>query len=141
MTSKLVAGRPKPRANYPHLRQAGDFVFLSGTTSRRPDNSIAGAEVDEVGTARLDIEAQTEAVIENMRELLASVGAGLEDLCEVTCYLVNINDFGGFNRAYNRYFKAETGPARATVAVHQLAHPHFLVEIKGVAWKPIEQNE
>jgi len=136
MTSKLVAGRPKPRANYPHLRRAGDFVFLSGTTARRPDNSIAGAEVDEMGTTRLDIGAQTEAVIENMREVLASVGGGLEDLCEVTCYLVNINDFGGFNQAYNRFFTAESGPARATVAVHQLAHPHLLVEIKGMAYLP-----
>lgn len=136
MTSKLVAGKAKPRANYPHAKRAGDFIFVSGTSSRRADNSFAGAEADEMGTVRLDIEAQTEAVIENIRDVLESLGAGLEDLVELGCFLVNMNDFGGFNAVYNRYFDAETGPARTTVAVHQLPHPHLLVEIKAVAWKP-----
>jgi 2-aminomuconate deaminase len=47
-----------------------------------------------------------------------------------------MNDFGGFNEIYNRFFDAATGPARTTVAVHQLPHPHLLVEIRGVAYKP-----
>ncbi len=136
MESKLVAGEAKPRANYPHARRAGNFIYVSGTSARRPDNSIAGAEVDGMGTRTLDIRVQTEAVIENMRAILSSVGATLEDLVEMNCFLVNMNDFGGYNAVYNRYFDAETGPARTTVAVHQLPHPDLLIEIKAVAWKP-----
>ena len=41
---------------------------MSGTSARRPDNSIAGAEVDELGTTRLDIAAQTRAVLENVEK-------------------------------------------------------------------------
>ncbi len=126
----------RPRANYPPLRRAGDFLFVSGTSSRRPDNSFAGAEADEFGTTRLDIRVQTEAVIENIRANLEAAGAGLEDLVELNCFLVNMNDFAGFNEIYNGYFSIETGPARTTVAVHQLPHPHILLEIKGVAYKP-----
>ena len=137
MTADASAKQIKPRANYPLVRRAGDFIFVSGATARRPDNTIAGAESDELGTRRLDIEVQTEAVIEAIGARLAGVGASLADLVEVECYLINMNDFGGFNAAFNRHFDVETGPTRATVAVHQLAHPDLLVEIRGVAWKPL----
>ena len=133
--STLVSGKAKPRGNYPHIRRAGDFLFVSGTSSRRPDNSITGAEADEMGTVNLDIEAQTRAVIENIRDILAQEGAVLQDLVEISTYLVNINDFGGYNRVYNEFFDYD-GPARTTVAVHQLPHPHLLIEIKAVAFRP-----
>ena len=138
--SKLVAGKAKPRANYPHAKRAGDFIFVSGTTARRPDNTFAGAEVDEAGTRTLDIRAQTEATIENIADILTTMGAGLEDLVDMHCLLANMNDFGGFNEVYNRYFDAETGPTRTTVAVYQLPHPNLLVEIKSVAWKPLSKE-
>jgi len=129
------ARKAAPRANYPHSRRVGDFVFVSGTTARRPDNSIAGAEADAMGTTRLDIAAQTAAAFENLAAILADQGAGLADLVDLTCFLVSMNDFGGFNEVYNRLFDP-SGPTRTTVAVHQLPHPHLLVEIKAVAWKP-----
>ncbi len=132
---QVLEGRAKPRGKYPHLKRAGDYVYISGTSSRRPDNSIAGAEVDEMGTTKLDITVQTTAVLENIREVLGSIGAGLEDLVEISAYLVNMNDFGGYNEAYARFFDY-TGPARTTVAVHQLPHPHLLIEIKAVAYVP-----
>jgi 2-aminomuconate deaminase len=126
-----------PRGRFPHLRVAGEFVYVSGTSSRRPDNTIAGASVDELGTASLDIREQTRAVIENIRGLLADVGAELTDLVQVTSYLVSMNDFGGYNEVWAEYFGGtgvdETGPTRTTVAVHQLPHPHLLIEIQAVA--------
>ena len=133
--SKLVEGKAKPRGKYPHVKRAGDFLIVSGTSSRRADNTIAGAEVDEFGTTKLDIRAQTAAVIENIRDILRSAGADLGDVVEVTSYLVNMNDFAGYNEAYGEYFDHD-GPARTTVAVHQLPHPHLLIEIRAVAYKP-----
>ncbi len=135
VSSKVVAGRAKPRGKYPHVKRAGDFLFVSGTSSRREDNSIAGAEVDEFGTVRLDIRAQTKSVIENMQDILMSVGAQLSDVVEVTTYLVNMNDFAGYNEVYGEYFGFD-GPTRTTVAVHQLPHPHLLIEIRAMAYKP-----
>src|SRR5271169_1008773 len=84
-----------PRGAYPHFRRAGPFVYLSGTTARNPDNTIAGAVVDKFGTAELDIRAQTKACIENVRDIIHAAGGNLENLITVTTYLVNMNDFAG----------------------------------------------
>ncbi|MGD0988223.1 MAG: RidA family protein [Candidatus Sulfotelmatobacter sp.] len=133
--SKVVEGKATPRGKYPHLKRAGDFLFVSGTSARRSDNTIAGAEVDSLGTTRLDIRAQTRTVIENIRDILQSDGAGLRDVVEISTYLVNMNDFAGYNEVYGDFFGYD-GPARTTVAVHQLPHPHLLIEIRATAYKP-----
>jgi 2-aminomuconate deaminase len=134
--ASVLPGKAKPRGAYPHLRRAGPFLFVSGTSSRRPDNTIAGAAADAMGTVQFDIGEQTRAVIENIRDILASAGAGLQDVVEVCTYLVDMADFAGYNAAYAEFFSAATGPARTTVAVHQLPHPHLRIEIKAVAYKP-----
>ncbi len=133
--AQVLEGKAKPRGKYPHIKRAGDFLYVSGTSSRRADNSYAGVEVDELGVTNLDIEAQTRAVIENISDILQSAGATLDDLVEMSVFLVNMNDFAGYNKVYGEYFDY-TGPARTTVAVHQLPHPHLLIEIKAVAYKP-----
>jgi 2-aminomuconate deaminase len=135
--ARVVAGRARPRGAFPHVRRAGDFVHVSGTSARRADNSIAGAHVDAFGTATLDIRAQTRAVIENIGALLADVGAGLSNLVSVTTYLVSMNDFGGYNEVWAEHFD-DTGPTRTTVAVHQLPHPLLLIEMQAVAYLPKE---
>ncbi|MGR8918195.1 MAG: RidA family protein [Gammaproteobacteria bacterium] len=134
--SKLLADKARPRGKYPHARRAGDFIFVSGTSSRRPDNTIIGAEVDDMGTTRLDIGAQTRAVLDNIDAILSEFDSGLVDVVEITTFLVNMNDFGGYNEVYGEYFDYD-GPARTTVAVHQLPHPHLLIEIKAIALKPL----
>jgi 2-aminomuconate deaminase len=131
----VVPGKAVPRGRFPHVKVANGFAYVSGTSSRRPDNTIAGASVDALGTVSLDIREQTRAVLENIRDILAAVGAGLEDLVSVTTYLVSMNDFGGYNEVYAEYFD-ESGPARTTVAVHQLPHPQLLIEIQAVAAVP-----
>ncbi|MCC6250425.1 MAG: RidA family protein [Rubrivivax sp.] len=133
-TGVVVAGKAAPRGRFPHLKRAGDFLYVSGTSSRRPDNSFTGVEVDALGVTRLDIRAQTRAVIENIADILASAGAGLADLVEAQVFLVDMNDFGGFNEVWAEYFDYD-GPARTTVAVHQLPHPHLRIEIRAVAFK------
>ncbi len=135
--SKFVEGKATPRGKYPHVKRAGDFLFVSGTSARRADNSITGAEVDPLGTTRLDIRLQTRAVIETVRDILLSAGAQLEDVVEISTYLVNMNDFAGYNEVYGEFFGYD-GPARTTVAVHQLPHPHLLIEIRATAYKPLK---
>ncbi len=135
--SKVVEGKAQPRGKYPHVKRAGDFLLVSGTSARRADNTIAGADVDELGATRLDIRIQTRAVIENVRDILRSVDAQLEDVVEITAYLVNMNDFGGYNEVYGEYFGYD-GPARTTIAVHQLPHPQLLIEIRAMAYKPVK---
>ena len=105
-----------PRGAYPHTKRVGDFIFVSGTSSRRANNTIAGAEaVDNMGTKKIDV----------------------EDIVDVTSFLVNMNDFAAYNTAYAEFFNSENGPTRTTVAVHQLPNPDLAIEIKVIAYKKL----
>ena len=133
MTKKVT-----PRGAYPHVKVVGDFIFVSGTSSRRPDNTIAGVDViDEMGTKYLNVEVQTREVLKNIDENLKKVGASIKDVVDVSTFLVNMNDFAGYNKAYADFFDKETGPTRTTVAVHQLPHPDLVGEIKVTAYKKV----
>ena len=127
-TSKVVAGKARPRGRFPHVKRAGDFLFVSGTSSRQPDDSIAG--LDDVG-------AQTRAVILNIRDILRSMDAELSDVVEVTSFLVDMKDFQRYNEVYAEFFDYD-GPTRTTVAVRELPHPQLLIEIRAVAYKPLK---
>jgi 2-aminomuconate deaminase len=133
--SAVLAGKAAPRGAYPHFRRAGDFIFVSGTSARRADDSIAGADRDAAGRPMLDIRTQTRAVIENIRDILAAAGASLADVVEVSTFLVNMADFAGYNEVYGEFFGYD-GPARTTVAAAHLPHPQLLIEIKAVAYRP-----
>jgi len=135
---KVIEGKATPRGAYPHIKRVGDFIFVSGTSSRRADNTFAGVEqVDEMGAKHLDIKEQTRAVIENIRDILKEENATLEDVVDVTSFLVNMNDFAGYNQVYAEFFSKANGPTRTTVAVHQLPHPDLVVEIKVMAYKKL----
>ena len=133
-----MSDKVTPRGAYPHTKRVGDFIFVSGTSSRRANNTIAGVDIiDNMGTKRLNIETQTREVLQNIDANLRKVGSSLKDVVDVTTFLVNMNDFAGYNKAYAEFFDAETGPTRTTVAVHQLPHPDLVIEIKVMAFKPI----
>ena len=135
MKGKILKDKARPRGAYSHIRKAGNFYFVAGTSSRNSDNSFAGvSEVDGMGTMVLDIRAQTKAVIENIRDILQSEGLGLEHVVDVTSFLVNMNDFAGYNEVFKSFFQ-EIKPTRTTVAVHQLPHPNLVIEIKVTAYK------
>ena len=135
LQSAVLAGRAAPRGTFPHFRRAGDFIFVSGTSARRADDSIAGATLDASGRPLLDIRAQTRAVLENIRDILAGAGAALADVVEVSTFLTDMADFAAYNSVYSEFFDYQ-GPARTTVAVAALPHPHLLIEIKAVAYCP-----
>ena len=132
MTAKVVPGKATPRGAYPHVKTVGDQIWVSGTSSRRADDTFAGVEIGADGSVRLDIREQTRAVIENIRDILRSVDSDLSDLVQVTTYLVDMADFAGYNEVYAEFFD-HTGPTRTTVAVRELPHPHLLIEITSVA--------
>jgi len=126
-----LSGRPE-LARYARVRRAGSLLFFAGISSRRPDNTIKGASLGPTGAAEIDIRAQTEGCIENLRAGLQREGLDLSNLVDVTAFLVNMSDYGGFVEAWNRFFDA-SGPTRTTVAVHQLPDPLLAVELKAIA--------
>lgn len=124
MDAKVVAGKAKPLGKYPHVKRAGDFLFVSGTSARRADDTVPEG-----------IREQTRAVIENVRDILGSAGASLNDVVEVTTYLVDMKDFPAYNEVYGEFFTRD-GPARTTVAVRELPGPTLLIEMTVRAYRP-----
>jgi len=138
MENKVLKDKAQPLGHYPHVKRVGDFIYVSGTSSRRPDNTHVGAVQDENGDWQLDIKAQTEAVLNNIGALLGSLDADLSHVIDISTFLVDMKDFKGYNEVYGSFFNHETGPTRTTVAVHQLPHPNLLIEIKAVAYLPLK---
>lgn len=126
-----LSGRPE-LAQYARTRRAGPLLFLAGVSSRRPDDSVEGAAPGPTGATEIDIRAQTEGCIRNLRAALEREGLPLSSLVDVTVFLVHMADYGGFNEAWNRHFDA-SGPTRTTVAVHQLPDPQLAIELKAIA--------
>jgi len=133
--SKVLPDKAAPRGSFPHLKRVGDLVLISGTSARRPDDSFEGVHVDAAGRARFDIRAQTEATLRNIADMLASVGAGLDDVVDIEAFLTDMADYDGFNEVYARFF-GPAGPARTTVAVRALPHPHQRLMVKATAFAP-----
>lgn len=131
--SFVVDGRAGALASYPHVRRVGNLLFVSGTSSRRPDNTHVGVTIHDDGTVERDIRAQTRAVIENIDRLLRAAGADLSHVVDLTTFLTDMADFKGYNSVYNEFFDAASGPTRTTVEVSALPHPHLLIEMKAIA--------
>lgn len=126
---------PPPVGAYPHARRAGELLFLSGIGPRpAAGGSIPGTETRADGiVVTTDIEAQCHAVFANVRAVLESAGATMDDLVDVTVFLTDIErDFAVYNRVYAEYFSADDGPCRTTVEVTRLPTP-IAIELKCIA--------
>lgn len=129
---------PKPYAAYAHARRVGDLLYLAGIGPRDPKtNATVGGPVYDASGKRLkyDIKAQTRQVIENIKTILEESGASLEDVVDVSAFLIDMKaDFASFNEVYNESF-GHIQPARTTVQVEALPGP-IAVELKVVATLP-----
>jgi len=106
--------------------RAGDFIFVSGQVPFDADFNIVGD----------DIETQTRAVLDRLKQTLAAAGCDLADVVKTTVWLTHVQDFGRFNAVYADYF-GDAPPARSTVRA-DLMGPGLLVEIEAVAYKPTD---
>jgi reactive intermediate/imine deaminase len=113
---------------YSYAVEAGDTVFVSGLIARNAaDNSFAGGNMT----------AQTQAVMENARAILASAGLGFEHVVSARVYVTDLSQFDAMNAVYRTYFPKDP-PARATVGA-ALMQPAYLVEITFVASRAPKQ--
>lgn len=114
-------------------------VFVSSTPLPFSDMVIQNSRAYVAGQVGFDkeeqladnIQDQTQAAIENLKEVLERGGLGLENVVMIGAYLVNKQDFAGFNEIYAKYFK-EDKPVRTTIFCG-LARDDFLVEIDAIA--------
>lgn len=86
----------------------GDFVYVSGQLP-----------INEKGEIDDDIELQTKACLENLKNLLAAQNLELRHVVKTTVFMTNLADFGKLNEIYGQYFE-EPYPARSCVQVAAL---------------------
>ena len=72
----MAKDAPRPVGAYAHARRHGNLLFLAGVGPRSPkDNAIPGNAYDSLGNViAYDAELQIKAVIENVKNILESVG-------------------------------------------------------------------
>ena len=111
-----------PGGHYSHATAVGDLVFTAGHIAMDAGTgSLSGTTVFE----------QTLQVLRNLRAVLEAAGSSLHAVVKTTVFLVDIDDFAEFNRAYAQAF-GDHKPARSTIAVAGLVKG-ALVEIECVA--------
>lgn len=69
--------------------------------------------------AGADAYAQSRQILENLRAMLASVGAAMTDVLHVQVFLKRVEDFEEMNRAYAEAFAGHL-PARTVICVADL---------------------
>jgi 2-iminobutanoate/2-iminopropanoate deaminase len=124
MPKQVLAGPatgPDPLP-FSHIVEANGLVFLAGQV---------GSEKGAHGAVEGGIEAETRQMLDNVGELLTSVGLGYADVVKATVYLVDFDEFAQMNAVYRTYFPTEP-PTRATVGVTRLA-ANYRVEIEVIA--------
>ncbi|MEL6643691.1 MAG: RidA family protein [Pseudomonadota bacterium] len=118
------AAGPERVGPFSHAVRAGDFLFVTGQMPTRPDDPTTLVEGG--------IEEQTNAVMANLKTVLAEAGSSLDRVVFARVYLVNFQDFDRMNAVYLSYFDALRLPARTCIGVTGLA-VGALVEIDLVA--------
>ena len=101
----------------------GDTVYVSGQVAFDPEGNVVGSG---------DMGAQARRVFQNMRDVLETAGAGMDDVVKITAFLVDLSQYSAYAEA-----RAEAFPngdvATATVGTPTLVSPDLLVEVEAIA--------
>lgn len=99
----------EPIGPYSHIAKSGPFICISATPGVDGAGQLAGP----------DAYRQSRQILINLRAMLASVGARMEDVMHVQVFLKRVEDFADMNRAYAEAF-ANHLPARTVICVADL---------------------
>lgn len=122
--NKIFSGTPwEPLVGYARAVQAGDVVYVSGTTGTDPSGKVL---------APGDAYAQAIQAIRNIESALQRLGLGLEHVVRTRIYLTQIDRWKDVAKAHVELF-GQIHPATSLVAVQALVDPEMLVEIEATA--------
>ena len=121
MEKVYTKNAPDAIGPYSQAVKANGLDFTSGQIAINPASGQVEAET---------IEAQTEQVCTNLKNVLEAAGSSLEKAVKTVCFLADMGDFAAFNEVYGKYFTEK--PARSCVAVKSLPK-NVLVEVEVIA--------
>ncbi len=130
----------KQRINHPER----DLSFKTGAYS---DGVLIDGLLFVSGQASVDfktskfvlgsIEEETRRTLNNIRSIVETAGASMDDVVKCTVHLSDINDFDRYNEVYASYFP-EIKPARTTV--QSVLAENLKVEIDCIVKMPVKSQ-
>jgi 2-iminobutanoate/2-iminopropanoate deaminase len=113
--------------------KCGPLIFVGGQISADEKGRTIG-----VG----DIEVQTRNVFENIRTVLAEVGAEMKHIVKFNTYYVFDGEGDELREYWERMTKVrleyfeEPGPVGTAIRISGLAYPDLLIEVEAIAYLP-----
>jgi 2-iminobutanoate/2-iminopropanoate deaminase len=104
----------------------GQIVHLKGQVALDRNGQVVGAN---------DMRTQLRKVLENLRDMLATMGGEMGDVISLVHYATDIEEFMQTGDIRKEFFAAPF-PATTTVEVRRLYHPDLMIEITAVAEVP-----
>ncbi|PYX09536.1 MAG: hypothetical protein DMG88_06145 [Acidobacteria bacterium] len=98
---------------------AGDYIYISGQSPRRPD-----------GSSPANFAAQVRQALDNIKAIVDATGLTMEHVVYTQVYLEDISKYSEMNAVFAEYF-GKTPPARAVLGVARLPEPP--IQINAVA--------
>lgn len=119
----VAQNAPKAIGPYSHATAMNGMIFTSGQIGLDP----------ETGVLAEGVEAQAEQAMTNLKNVLKTAGAGMDDVVKTTVFVKDLADFAKVNAIYGSYFEGDF-PARSCVQVAALP-AGALVEVEAIAFR------
>lgn len=125
MSKQAISTKSAPGAIGPYSQaiEAGGFIYTSGQLGLNPETGEFGEGVKE----------QTRQSLNNVKAIVETAGASMDQIIKTTVFLKDMNDFVAMNEVYSSFF-SEPFPARSAVEVARLPKD-ALVEIEVIVLK------
>ncbi len=137
--SYTLPDKARPKGSFPHVKRVENFVFVSGTSSRRPDESFAGVTVFPDGSLFHDTFEQSRETMANISDILGTLLLEPDHIVSLEAFLINIEDRTLFYDAIAPSFRKYL-PAISVTKAKALPHPHQAVMVKALARFPDTQK-
>ena len=121
-------GLAKP-SGYTHVVDvpAGRTIYVAGQVARDGSGNLVGGP---------DMRAQAEQVFRNIQIALASRGASLSDIVQLTAYVRDMSQLAAYREVRERVLGTNPRPASSLVGVAALASDDYLLEVEVIAALP-----
>ncbi|HET8793707.1 MAG TPA: RidA family protein [Nitrososphaeraceae archaeon] len=109
---------------YSQAIKVGDTIYISGQVSHDDKGKIVGS----------DMELQMRQSYINVKKVLASYGASMENIVDETLFVTDMETaFAAAIKCRHEVFSGKPIVASTIVQIQRLAYPGLLIEIKCIA--------
>ncbi len=121
---RSFSGAPwEEEVGYCRAIKAGNTIYVTGTAPVEPDGSTHSPG---------DGHAQTVRCLEIIRDALAELGAGMENVVRTRMFVTDIDRWENYGKAHRAFF-GDHPPSTTLVEVSRLIRSNMLIEIEAVA--------